>query len=170
MRAAPWGQGALPWLVLCGDLFGGGGLGRAGGGGFGGGAAGVLPAFAGVVLVEAKLGKVGADALGGLFGEGDPDPFADDFGELVFARHPTLEDGQDLFGRELAVEGALGVIDVGADGFRRVESFPRCRDFAVLRSVRLSRRRFAMAGQGVESFCVCGCRCLRGRRGLRVEC
>ena len=46
-------------------------------------AAGVLPAFAGVVPVEAQLGELGAYGLGRRFGELNPDPFADNFGKAV---------------------------------------------------------------------------------------
>ncbi len=59
-------------------------------------AARVLPAFASIVPMEAKLREVGADLLSGLLGEGDPNPLANDFGEFVLAGHPALENREDL--------------------------------------------------------------------------
>ncbi len=54
-------------------------------------AAGVLPALAGVVPVEAELRELAAQLLGGRLGEGDPDPLADNFGEVVSLGNPLAE-------------------------------------------------------------------------------
>ena len=51
----------------------------------------VLPTLPDVVPVKAKLAKLGAYALGGWFGKGNPDPFANDFGKLVLGGHPAFE-------------------------------------------------------------------------------
>ncbi len=85
-------------------------------------AAGVLPAFAGVVPVEAKLRKVRADAVDRLLGEGDPDPVANDFGEFVLARHPAFEYGENFFNWQGAIAFAFLEVDVRARRLRRVES------------------------------------------------
>ena len=54
-------------------------------------AAGVLPALAVVVPVEAELGELAADFLGRRFGEGDPNPLADNLGQVVGGGEPLAE-------------------------------------------------------------------------------
>lgn len=82
-------------------------------------AARVLPAFAGVVPMEAKLREVGAEFLNGLLGESNPNPLANHFGEFVRAGHPLAEGVEDFFNRELAVAVAFGEIHVGPYRFLR---------------------------------------------------
>ena len=102
----------------------------------------VLPAFAGVVPMETKLREIGADALKGLLGEGDPDPFAHYFGKLELGRHPPAEFFEDFFNREFSIEIAFGKIDV------------RLYAFAGVRSLEFGVRAFRFL-----SRCRCGCRC-----------
>ena len=63
-------------------------------------AAGVLPAFAVVVPMEAKLADGAADLLGRLRAERDPEPFADDFGQWQEFGETLTEHAQDFVGRE----------------------------------------------------------------------
>ena len=78
----------------------------------GGVSARVLPSLAFAVPMEAELGKIGANGLGGGFGELDPNPFADNFGKLELARHPALEQFQNAVGGQLSVAFALLEIEV----------------------------------------------------------
>ncbi len=55
--------------------------------------------------MEAKLRELGADALNGLLGEGDPDPLADNLGAVVLGGLPAAERLKDAINRE----GAIGV-------------------------------------------------------------
>src|SRR5512137_2225724 len=70
-------------------------------------AAGVLPALAVVIPVEAELGELAADFLGRRFREGNPNPLADDLGEVELVGQPRPEEVQDLVGGEGAVLLAL---------------------------------------------------------------
>src|SRR4051812_30398085 len=60
-------------------------------------AARVLPDFAGIIPVKAKLAEVGADAFNGRFRERNPNPFANYFGKGVLGRHPAAERFEDFF-------------------------------------------------------------------------
>ena len=82
-------------------------------------AARVLPAFAGVIPMKAKLREVGAEFLNRLLGEGNPNPLANYFGEFVRAGHPLAEGVEDFFNRELAVAVAFLEIHVGPYRFLR---------------------------------------------------
>jgi hypothetical protein len=75
----------------------------------------VLPAFAGVVPVEAELGKLAADLLGRGLGEGDPDPLANYFGQVVLSRQEFTNEVEDLVGGESAILVALGEVDERQD-------------------------------------------------------
>ena len=75
-------------------------------------AARVLPAFAGVVPMETELRELAPDLLGGLLGERDPDPLADNLGQIVLGRHPTPEQVQNAVGRKRAVFLALLVVHI----------------------------------------------------------
>ena len=75
-------------------------------------AARVLPAFAGIVPMEAELGQLAAHLLGGLIGERDPNPLADNLGQGVLGRHPTAEQLKDAVGRKRAVFFALLVVHI----------------------------------------------------------
>ena len=97
------------------DLIFRAGLLRATGQGF---AARVLPAFAGVVPMKAKLRQVGSDAFKRLLGEGDPAPTANDFGEFVLARHPAFEKGKNTVNGQLSIAFAFGEVDVRAGSAR----------------------------------------------------
>ena len=55
-----------------------------------------LPAFAGIVPVEAQLAELGACGLLRLIGEGDPDPLANNLGEVVGSRSELAELDEDL--------------------------------------------------------------------------
>jgi hypothetical protein len=46
-------------------------------------AARVLPTLAGIIPVKAELRQLAAHGLGGLLGEGDPNPLADNLGQVV---------------------------------------------------------------------------------------
>ena len=78
-------------------------------------AAGVLPALPGIIPVEANLGEASADSLGGLLGEGDPNPLADNLGEIVGRRIPPLKVREHLGHGQSAAALALGVVDVRQD-------------------------------------------------------
>jgi hypothetical protein len=65
-------------------------------------AAGVLPALAVVVPVEANLREASPDILGGLLGEGDPDPSANNLSEGKGLGIPPAQVFQDLSGGERA--------------------------------------------------------------------
>ena len=70
-------------------------------------AAGVLPAFAGIIPMEAELRELAADGLGGLLGERHPNPLADNLGEAVHVRQPLAEQVQNAVGGEGAILIAL---------------------------------------------------------------
>jgi hypothetical protein len=70
-------------------------------------AAGVLPTLAGVVPMETELGKLAAHGLGGLLGERNPDPLADNLGKLVLAGQPLAEKLKHAANRESAILFAL---------------------------------------------------------------
>lgn len=80
-------------------------------------AARVLPAFADVVPVESELGELSAELLGGLLGEGDPDPLAYYFGKLVGLGKPLAKHSQDFIGGESAVGLALFEVHVRPGAF-----------------------------------------------------
>ena len=124
MREGGLGEAALPLLELCGNCLAAAvflaGIGATAlGGEF---AAGVLPALAVVVPVEAELGKLAADFLGRRLGEGDPNPLADDLGEVELFGEPLPEEVQDLVGGEGAVLLALLEVDVRKNPVSPVES------------------------------------------------
>ena len=120
MKEARRGLRALPLAVLVGWVGGEvGGVLVAGVGfaAFGGElAAGVLPAFAGIVPVEAHLGEISADALDRGLGETNPNPLSNYFGKFELLRHPALEFFENLFNAEGAVKFALGKIHIGLYG------------------------------------------------------
>jgi hypothetical protein len=63
----------------------------------------MLPRFAGVVPMEAKLGQ-NASHFGGLPARKlNPDPFADDFRQLKELWRLAFKEGQQLFGFERAI-------------------------------------------------------------------
>ena len=66
-------------------------------------AARVLPTLAGAVPMKAKLGERLADFGGWLLGEGNPNPLADNLGQLPQAAVLLLEQGQNFFGGQGAV-------------------------------------------------------------------
>jgi hypothetical protein len=53
-----------------------------------------------------------------LLGEGDPDPFADDLGQVVSGGEPLPEEVEDLVGGQCAICFALLVVYVGEDAGR----------------------------------------------------
>ena len=65
--------------------------------------------------MKAELGELAADLLDGLVGEGDPDPLADDFGEVVLGGQPTAQQFEKALGREGAVVLALLEVHIGKD-------------------------------------------------------
>jgi hypothetical protein len=83
-----------------------------------------LPALAVIIPVEAELGELAADFLGRRFGEGDPDPPADNLGQVELVREPLAQEVQDLAGGERTILLALLEVHVGenAGGLRRNRS------------------------------------------------
>ena len=78
-------------------------------------AAGVLPALAVVIPVEAELGKLAADFLGRRFGERNPDPLANDLSQVELLGEPLAEEVQDLVGGERTILLPLLEVHVGED-------------------------------------------------------
>ena len=63
--------------------------------------------------MKAKLREVGAKLFNRLLGEGNPNPFANYFGEFVRAGYPLAESVEDFINRELAIAVAFLEIHVG---------------------------------------------------------
>ena len=80
-------------------------------GAFGESAARVLPDLPLVVPVEPKLGELARNLAGLLVGELNPDPLANDLGQLQEAGRFLLEQHQDPLGGQLAIRPAAGEID-----------------------------------------------------------
>ena len=74
-------------------------------------AARVLPGLALVVPVKPKLGQNGGDLAGLLLCEVNPDPLADNLGNIEEARCFLLEQGQNPIGGQLTIRPAAGEID-----------------------------------------------------------
>jgi len=82
----------------------------------------VLPTLAGIIPVKAELRELAANLLGGLLGEGDPNPLADNLGEVVHLGEPLAEKVENLLGSESAIFFALLVVDIRENpgGFLRL--------------------------------------------------
>ena len=133
--ASRTGQHSAPLRVESGGFEVGGGVGAVGHARVASAAldgelaAGVLPAFAGVVPMEAKLADGAADLLGRLRAERDPEPFADDFGQRQEFGETLTEHAQDFVGGEGPVsvpllevhirKNPLGRFGLGSHNLRR---------------------------------------------------
>ena len=74
--------------------------------------AGVLPNLAAAVPVKTKLGKLGGDLLLLRLREGDPNPLPNNLGQLEDVLQATMQQIQNLIGRQLAVRLPLLAVNV----------------------------------------------------------
>ena len=81
-------------------------------GAFGESAARVLPDLPLVVPVETELGELARNLAGLLVGELNPDPLADDLGQLKEAGRFLLEQLNDTLGAQLPIRPATGEVDL----------------------------------------------------------
>ena len=72
----------------------------------------VLPRLPLVVPMKPKLRKLGGDLAGLPLGERDPNPLADNLRQLEGPTQTTLQQIQNLLGRQLAVRSALLEVNV----------------------------------------------------------
>ena len=94
-------SGEVSGILLAGVTFGA--LGES--------AAGVLPSLALVVPMKAELREYRGDFAGLLLGELNPDPLADNLGQVEEAGRFLLEECKNLVGRQLSVGLTAGVVD-----------------------------------------------------------
>ena len=73
--------------------------------------AGVLPNLTAIVPMETKLGKLGGDLLWLLAFKGNPNPLADNLGNFKRGTQTALQQIQNLFGGQLAIQLPLCKVD-----------------------------------------------------------